>query len=262
MRLVQALESKHGIHGQWPPAQYWANWKDECELATKILVNSEWSKQSLVSEGIPEEKITVVPLAYENKKKLTQRQQHPAAFNSRRRLKILFLGQVLIRKGIKELASAAVQMAECPVEWHIVGCGPQVLLDQLQTVPNVVVHGSVSREACAEHYLNADVFVLPTHSDGFAITQLEAFSYGLPVIASRFCGNAVDHLHNGIILDEVTADSIIAAIQSLLDSPELLSQFRSSLMESPPDFSISRLGKTLATLGEELTNQTEAASRD
>lgn len=261
MRLVQSLESKYGIQGEWPPSRYWTRWKEECELASKIIVNSDWSRKALITEGVPSEKIIVVPLAYENRNPVIEKPREPKEYDSRQRLKILFLGQVLIRKGIKELATAAAQMADAPVEWHIVGGGPQVLLDELQTVPNVVVHGSVSREECVEHYLNADVFVLPTHSDGFAITQLEAFSYGLPVIASRFCGNVVDHLHNGIILDQVTEAAIIAAVQSLLDCPELLTGFQSSLMESPPDFSISRLGKTLAALGEELTNQTEAEPR-
>jgi glycosyltransferase involved in cell wall biosynthesis len=33
--------------------------------------------------------------------------------------------------------------------------------------------------------------ILPTLSDGFALTQLEALAYGCPVIASQFCGEVV-----------------------------------------------------------------------
>ena len=54
----------------------------------------------------------------------------------------------------------------------------------------------------AEKYKAADVFILPTLSDGFAITQLEAQAYGLPVISSKTCGGIVENGRNGIILEE------------------------------------------------------------
>jgi glycosyltransferase involved in cell wall biosynthesis len=46
--------------------------------------------------------------------------------------------------------------------------------------------GPVTRHKAAEFYRDADVFILPTLSDGFAITQIEAQAHGLPVIASKF----------------------------------------------------------------------------
>ena len=60
----------------------------------------------------------------------------------------------------------------------------------------------VTRKQAAEFYRDADVFILPTLSDGFAITQLEAQAHGLPVIASKNCGKVVENGVNGIILDE------------------------------------------------------------
>lgn len=52
----------------WTPApdQYWASWQDECEMADKIVVNSEWSKKSLIDYGIKKEKIKIIPLLYEH----------------------------------------------------------------------------------------------------------------------------------------------------------------------------------------------------
>jgi glycosyltransferase involved in cell wall biosynthesis len=37
-----------------------------------------------------------------------------------------------------------------------------------------------------------DLFILPTLSDGFVLTQLEAQAHGLPVIVSRFCAGFVE----------------------------------------------------------------------
>ncbi len=56
-----------GLAGEWQaaPADYWASWRQECDLADRIIVNSEWSREGLMRSGIPSEKLTLIPLAYE-----------------------------------------------------------------------------------------------------------------------------------------------------------------------------------------------------
>ena len=55
------------LAGQWQPAPaaYWDLWRQECELADRIVVNSEWSRDGLIGGGVSGDKISVVPLAYE-----------------------------------------------------------------------------------------------------------------------------------------------------------------------------------------------------
>ena len=55
------------LAGDWQPApaEYWTCWREECELADRIVVNSEWSREGLIRGGVPAEKISVIPLAYE-----------------------------------------------------------------------------------------------------------------------------------------------------------------------------------------------------
>ena len=55
------------LAGEWQPAppEYWALWREECELADRIVVNSEWSREGLIRGGVPAEKISIIPLAYE-----------------------------------------------------------------------------------------------------------------------------------------------------------------------------------------------------
>jgi hypothetical protein len=38
------------LAGDWQPApaEYWASWRKECELADRIVVNSEWSRDGLI----------------------------------------------------------------------------------------------------------------------------------------------------------------------------------------------------------------------
>src|SRR2546423_12007850 len=68
----------HFASGWQPaPAEYWASWRKECALADRIVVNSEWSREGLLRSGVPAEKLSVIPLAYEP---LVVKDQKPAAF--------------------------------------------------------------------------------------------------------------------------------------------------------------------------------------
>ncbi|MFL6501274.1 MAG: glycosyltransferase, partial [Candidatus Udaeobacter sp.] len=51
--------------GHRAPPEYWSFWRQECELADRIIVNSEWSREGLVRGGVPAENISIIPLAYE-----------------------------------------------------------------------------------------------------------------------------------------------------------------------------------------------------
>src|SRR5262249_2058428 len=98
-----------------------------------------------------------------------------------------------------------------------------------------------------QYYRDADIFILPTLSDGFALTQLEAQTHGLPVIASRCCGEVVRDRINGIVLEEPTPDAIVAALQFCLGNPDRLAQFSENTTISER-FSLSCLGARLCAL--------------
>jgi glycosyltransferase involved in cell wall biosynthesis len=83
----------------------------------------------------------------------------------------------------------------------------------------VVWHGAVSREEAARYYAASDVFALPTLSDGFALTQLEALSHGLPLIVTKNCARVVEHGRNGWTLPSPSANEIVALLRRLVASP-------------------------------------------
>jgi glycosyltransferase involved in cell wall biosynthesis len=246
MRIVQALERQQGTSlTEWPPDSYWDDWRTECHLVDTIVVNSEWSRSALMAEGIAEEKLHIIPLAYDSQGLSTaQSRVVPDQFNSSRKLRVLFLGQLIPRKGILEVADAIRHMAKAPVEWLLVGGGSNSVLSQLRQLPNTIVTGPVSRQAAAAYYQQADVFLLPTHSDGFALTQLEAISRGLPIVASKACGSVVRHEHNGLLLPEVSGSAIRNALERLLNSKECLRQLTGNAVLEP-QFTLDKIGQQL-----------------
>ena len=118
---------------------------------------------------------------------------------------------------------------------------------QSRTHGSVKWFGPVTRKQATEFYRNADVFILPTLSDGFAITQLEAQAYGLPVIASKFCGNVVKNGVNGIILEEPSAECIARAIRDCIANPGRLQKLASA-SRVRDEFTIEALSQRLQEL--------------
>lgn len=211
---------------QLAPPQYWTNWREECSYADIILVNSLWSKHALEQAKIPSKKIEVVPLAYEAPESAQNFLRiYPSVFSSERPLRVLFLGQIVLRKGIAAILDAAQILQNQPIEFWLVGCLGISKPPQSSKLKNLRWIGSIPRSFTDYYYRKADIFLLPTISDGFGLTQLEAQSWKLPIIASNFCGNVVKHEVNGILLPTVTGESIANALLFCLKNPQTLQAF-------------------------------------
>ena len=226
------------------PEAYHERRAEEWELADKIIVNSKWSCDALVRQGVPPEKLAVIPLVYESPSGTP-----PARRESPKKepLRLLFLGQVNLRKGIPYLLEAA-RLAGKAVEVTIVG-PIQISEDAVSSAPpNVRFTGPVSRSEVAGHYQRADAFVLPTISDGFAITQLEAMAHGLPVIATPNCGEVVTHGVDGLIVPARDAKALAEAILSLAGEPANVAAMSAAAFGKSRQFSISRLAGQLAAI--------------
>jgi len=240
------------LAGNWQPApaNYWASWRKECDLADRIVVNSEWSREGLIRSGLPGEKLSVIPLAYEGSK-VTWARSYPARFTQERPMRVLFLGQANLRKGIARLLGAARILRDEPIEFWIVGPVQVTNTMTMARDARVKWFGPVTRYQASEKYRAADVFVLPTLSDGFAITQLEAQASGLPVISSKFCGRVVESGRNGIMLEEPSGPRIAAAIRDFSADPNRLQQFAAA-SHVPDEFTIDALAQRLKELGSAL----------
>ena len=248
------VRTEHEIHPEflsdWRPApvEYWQNWRQEFELADKILVNSDWTRAALERSCANRQKLAVIPLAYEPPADDSPTaHEYPDRFTHGRPLRVLFLGQVNLRKGVARLLEAAQALRNEPVEFWMVGprqCRPAERLCRLK---NVRWFRRVAHANATQYYRNADIFILPTLSDGFALTQLEAQAHGLPVIASRRCGEVVRDGINGIVLEEPMPDAIVAALQLCLRNPDQLAQFSENATVDER-FSLSCLGAKLCAL--------------
>jgi len=233
---------------QSAPSQYWQNWQEECQLADQIIVNSQWSNVALQKTGISEKKIKIVPLAYESDQIVRPFvRNYPSKFTRNRPLRVLFLGQVILRKGIMALLEAADLLKNEPIEFWIVGSLGITIPEFIQKSKQIHWSKAVSRSATKDYYQKADVFLFPTLSDGFGLTQLEAQAWKLPIIASKYCGEVVRHTINGLVLDEVSAKNIAEVLLYCLKNPQKLQLFSERSIDNS-SFSLSMLANSLNSI--------------
>lgn len=224
-RIVERLYEDAGQHEVWEPApkQYWDDWHLECELADHIVVNSEWSRNALVEEGIPGEKITVIPLAFEsNPEAISYQRSYPNAFTTQRPMRVLFLGQINLRKGVHTLFEAIQLLRGTPIEFAFVGPVQMRVPKAIQAELSIKWIGPVARRETDQHYRDADIFIFPTFSDGFGLTQLEAQSWKLPIVTTNRCGEVVEDGVNGVKLRNISGETIATTLLNLSRDPQRL----------------------------------------
>ncbi len=263
MDLVRAEEKR------WPgwalrpitvPEEYFQRREEEWKLADRIIVNSRWSSEALIKQGVPAEKLAVVPLCYEvgsrkeggGSQNAEGRGRKLSTFNfqpsTEKPLRVLFLGQVVLRKGIQYLIESARLLRNEPVHFDVVG-PIGISDDALKSAPaNMMFHGRINRDEAAGWYERSDVFALPTLSDGFALTQIEAMAHGLPVIATPHCGEVVSDGVDGFLVPARDAVALAKAVQRFLDGSELLKRQQIAAFEKSRQFTLERLAERLALL--------------
>ena len=241
------------------PEDYIKRRESEWALADRVMVNSEFCKKSLIEQGVSAKKLAVVPLCYE----IDSRKAHDAmmtleseakaklrsrSFSKACPMRVLWLGQVILRKGIQYLIQSARELQSEPIVFDIVG--PIGISDEAiaSAPPNTFFHGRATRDQISKWYGQADVFVLPILSDGFAITQLEAMAHGLPVVATPCCGDVVSDGMDGFIVPARDPQSLARTLLRYLLDPGLLNKHKSAALLKSSQFGKDRLVKNLLNL--------------
>jgi glycosyltransferase involved in cell wall biosynthesis len=163
---------------------------------------------------------------------LTQREQ-VEALHVRRAIAepiVLFLGRVTFQKGPDYFLEAAARVVkiEKRVKFVMSGSGDMlpVMIERAAKIGlarHVHFTGFLKGEDVERMYAMADIFVMPSVSEPFGITPLEAMALDTPVILSRQSGVS-EILRNALKVDFWDVDDIANKILALLRYPALVEQ--------------------------------------
>lgn len=142
-------------------------------------------------------------------------------------------------------AFARVRAAQ-PAKLLFIGDGPEryaaeVLAEKLGVHRDTLFLGKVKNPI--EALLISDLFMLPSESESFGLSALEAMAAGVPVVASTAGGisEVVEDGVAGILCPIGDVDALAAAALHLLSDPERLERFSLQALQSADRFHIERV---------------------
>jgi len=151
---------------------------------------------------------------------------------------LLFVGRVVKDKGIEELVEAFRNIKSSYQNLKLIIVGPlEHSLDPLSTEISKVIEEdediiTTGFSSYVKYYMHlSDLFVFPSHREGFPNVPMQAALMGCPVIASRIDGNTdiVDHQINGILHTVADRHALQSAIVYALDHSDQMREMASKL---------------------------------
>ncbi len=170
------------------------------------------------------------------------------------KLLMLYVGQLINRKGIYQLLKALNELHDPNVGLLIVGSGPQG--DELkqfcedQKLENVYFEGFQQQEALLRYYALSDVLILPSLKEVWGLVVNEALASGLYVLCSNYAGAAYDLIKegwNGILFDPHSIEELVISIRKAKEKIEDIRAQREAISEHAcSEFSIERSAKAFS----------------
>lgn len=218
-RLIRDEYAKFGIRVEPTSARTLRRGEQELAETDYIFCPSELVRQSLLAEGIAEEKVRLIPQGVDTKKfKVTRT---PESFAGP--FKVLFIGHLGFRKGLPYLLQAWDKLQFKDAQLILVGGEEREIQNYLHPFldrQDIVFAGYTDPKPYLE---KATVFVCPSIEDGFGLVVLEAMAAGVPVIVSQNTGakDVVREGQDGYIVPAGEAETLAERLSELYERRDL-----------------------------------------
>jgi GT2 family glycosyltransferase/glycosyltransferase involved in cell wall biosynthesis len=215
---------------------------------TLFLAPSEALAARFAEWGVPADRISFWPLGFDGSP--FARVSRPAPGVGSAPLRLGFLGALTVSKAPHLVIDAITGLTPGAATADLFGGyvpyhgddSYRETIDRLASTPGATWHGPIAHDDVPAALATIDALVVPSiWPENSPLVIREAFLAGVPVIGSRIGGipEAVKHGVNGLLFDAGDVTGLRDAIQSLIDSPDLLSTLshgaRTSVVRSLDD---------------------------
>jgi glycosyltransferase involved in cell wall biosynthesis len=216
----------------------------ETRLPSHFLVASSFTRQTLIENGAAPDSIKVIPYGVD-----LQRFTPAPRRNANRDapLRLLFVGTISQRKGIKYLVEALQLLDSRNIELTV--CGRVV--DGLRVLKpielRVSVRPKISSPELIREYQSADLFVLPSVAEGFGHVLLEALASGLPILSTTHTAapDLIINDHEGFAVEPRRPDLLAQKIDWAASHRLQLEEMRLAARRRAETFSWQRFGASV-----------------
>lgn len=190
----------------------------ECEESDFVIVPSDFAYSSFLKHGFDAARLVLVPFGVDDKKFRPRIEPRTDTV-----FRVVYTGQVGIRKGVHYLMEAWSQLKLSNAELVLVGwLHPDILniLKRYSDIPGLVIKSFTPDLEAVYH--SASVCVFPSIEDGFGLVVLEAMASGVPVIVTENTGakDAVTQGEDGFVIPIRDVEALKEKILYFYDKPE------------------------------------------
>ncbi len=180
-------------------------------ITDKIICVSNYEKEVAVVSGLASNKMLVIHNGVKARRYICKKR-------SGDNINLLFVGRLDYQKGYDLLIKAMQDIRDPHIHLTIVGDSVNEEIEKTE-LENITYTGWLNPTALENYFIKADVLIIPSRWEGFAMVPLEAMSYSLAIIAS-----------NSTSLPEVVKDGVTGFLfennnyESLLEKITLMTE--------------------------------------
>lgn len=167
---------------------------------------------------------------------------------------VLFVGNLRPIKGVEYLIEAMTRVVQEYPETRLVVVGVDFQDGRLQRLAQeknlqerITFTGFIPPDKIPEYMVAADVFVLPSLSEGFPTVLLEAMAAGLPIVATKVGGlsEIVTEGENGFLVEPRNSQQLAEKILFLLENEDMRRHLSSNSIEKAKHYDWSSIVTSL-----------------
>ena len=215
-----------------------------------VLTISEASKRDIVKLlHVPEEKITVTYLAADERfapRVISSADRYMGKYELPPKF-ILYVGVLEKRKnidGIIKIADDLQNKTDVPIILAgRIGYGGKTYIPEIRRRSNMRYLGFPDDADLPYLYNLAELFLFPSHYEGFGLPPLEAMQSGVPVLASNVSSLPEVIGDAGILLSSEDHEGFAKAILELLDNPKKRAGLVQKGLEQAKKFSFKKTAR-------------------
>lgn len=215
-QIMQDEYRKWNLRSFKPNKKFISQSLKEYEIADLISVPSKFVYDSFIANGVVAEKLFLNPYGTNTKN------FYPITINkNQNEFNVLFIGNVSLRKGFLYLLKAFDKLNYSKKKLTVIGPIQKEIksilnnfnlnkVNFLGPIPNIKLN----------HFLNcADVLVHPSIMEGFSIALIEAYSTGIPIIATKNTGaeNLINFSKSCYLVNPFSHAEILDKLNLLID---------------------------------------------
>jgi colanic acid/amylovoran biosynthesis glycosyltransferase len=228
-----------------------------------LLVHSQWAKDILLELGFDGNRVVLHRVGIDLGRFARIRSDHRSRLGDDT-IEILTVARLVPEKGLdlglRALADLVARSPDYAVRYTILGDGPlaatlRSLVAELGLQEVVRLAGAADQRRVTEALSQADLFFLPSRSEGLPVVSLEAQAMAVPVVATRVGGvhEGVLDGRSGVLVPTGNVRAMADALERLGRDPALRNAMGRAGREAVlSEFDIKRLNRRLVTIYEYL----------